>query len=84
MANDVYYVQIVKLLNDFAVLYCMANDVYCMTNNVREGCMIPVPVIVLCLSAIFVHNINSSKLHSQSVALRSQYSDHAPEVVTFH
>ena len=47
-------------------------------------CMIPVPVIVLCLSAIFVCNINSSELHFQSVALRSQYSDHAPEAVTLH
>ena len=47
-------------------------------------CTIPVPVIVLCLSAIFVHNINSSELHFQSVALRSQYSDHTPEAVTLH
>ena len=45
-------------------------------------CTIPVPVIVLCLSAIFVRNINSSELHFQSVALRSQYSDHVPEAVT--
>ena len=36
------------------------------------------------LSAIFVHNINSSKLHFQSVALRSQYSDHVLEAVTLH
>ena len=36
------------------------------------------------LSAIFVCNINSSELHFQSVALRSQYSDHAPEAVTLH
>ena len=47
-------------------------------------CTIPVPVIVLYLSAIFVRNINSSELHFQSVALRSQYSDHAPEAVTLH
>ena len=47
-------------------------------------CTIPVPVIVLCLSAIFVRNINSSELHFQSVALRSQYSDHALEAVTLH
>ena len=47
-------------------------------------CTIPVPIIVLCLSAIFVHNINSSELHFQSVALRSQYSDHTPEAVTLH
>ena len=32
--------------------------------------------------AIFVCYINSSKLHLQSVALRSQYSDPTPEVVT--
>ena len=36
------------------------------------------------LSAIFVRNINSSELHFQSVALRSQYSDHTPEAVTLH
>ena len=47
-------------------------------------CTIPVPVIVLCLSTIFVRNINSSELHFQSVALRSQYSDHVPEAVTLH
>ena len=51
---------------------------------VLRFCTIPVPVIVLCLSAIFVRNINSSELHFQSVALRSQYSDHAPEAVTLH
>ena len=50
----------------------------------RIRCTIPVPVIVLCLSAIFVRNINSSELHFQSVALRSQYSDHALESVTLH
>ena len=50
----------------------------------QEYCTIPVPVIVLCLSTIFVCNINSSELHFQSVALRSQYSDHAPEAVTLH
>ena len=49
-----------------------------------DDCTIPVPVIVLCLSAIFVRNINSSEFHFQSVALRSQYSDHAPEAVTLH
>ena len=52
--------------------------------NLLTRCTIPVPVIVLCLSAIFVHNINSFELHFQSVALRSQYSDHAPEAVTLH
>ena len=50
----------------------------------ENNCTIPVPVTVLCLSAIFVCNINSSELHSQSVALRSQYSDHVPEAVTLH
>ena len=54
---------------------------YLWTENVGY-CTIPVPVIVLYLSAIFVRYINSSKLHLQSVALRSQYSDHAPEAVT--
>ena len=49
-----------------------------------HNCTIPVPVIVLCLSTTFVRNINSSELHFQSVALRSQYSDHAPEAVTLH
>ena len=34
--------------------------------------------------AIFVHCTNSSELHLQGVALRSQYSDHAQEVVTLH
>ena len=47
-------------------------------------CTIPVSVIVLCLSTIFVRNINSSELHFQSVALRSQYSDHMLEAVTLH
>ena len=46
--------------------------------------MIPVPIIVLYLSAIFVCYINSSELHFQSVTLRSQYRDHTPEVVTLH
>ena len=49
-----------------------------------ETCTIPVPVIVLCLSTIFVCNINSSELHFKSVALRLQYSDRAPEAVTLH
>ena len=46
--------------------------------------MILVPEIVLYLSTIFVRYINSSELHLQSVALRSQYSDHVPEAVTLH
>ena len=79
-------------LNVFAILYCMADDVlkqtmYCkackkLHNSlkwVREGCTILVPVIVLyCI----VHCINSSELHLQGVALRSQYSDPTPEAVT--
>ena len=41
-------------------------------------CTIPVPVIVLyCI----VHCINSSEVHLQGVALRSQYSDPTPEAV---
>ena len=32
--------------------------------------------------AIFVCYVNSSELHLYSVALRSQYSDHALEAVT--
>ena len=59
-------------------------DKVCYTPLKDKCCTIPVPVIVLCLSAIFVCNINSSELHFQSVALRSQYSDHAPEAVTLH
>ena len=51
---------------------------------VLADCTIPVPVIVLCLSTIFVCNINSFELHFQSVALRSQYSDHTLEAVTLH
>ena len=47
-----------------------------------SNCTIPVPVIVLCLPAIFVCNINNSELHFQSVAPRSQ--DHAPEAVMLH
>ena len=76
----------------FAILYYMADDVlkhtiywkaYKKLHNslkwVREGCTIPVPIIVLyCI----VHCINSSELHLQGVALRSQYSDPMPEVVT--
>ena len=34
--------------------------------------------------AIFVCYVNSSELHPQSVALRSQYSDPTPEAVTLH
>ena len=48
-------------------------------------CTIPVPVIVLylCHTLVSSHaNLNSTELHLQSVAPRSQYSDPAPEVVT--
>ena len=31
---------------------------------------------------ILLHNLNSTELHLQGVAPRSQYSDHMPEVVT--
>ena len=31
---------------------------------------------------ILLHNLNSTKLHLQGVAPRSQYSDHVPEAVT--
>ena len=78
-------------LNVFAILYCMADDVLKLTmywktykklhNSlkwVREGCTIPVPIIVL---YYIVHCINISELHLQGVALRSQYSDSTPEVV---
>ena len=82
----------IRMFKCFAILYCMADDVlkqtmywkaYKKLHNslkwVREGCTIPVPIIVLyCI----VHCINSSKLHLQGVALRSQYSDPMSEVVT--
>ena len=35
-----------------------------------------------CAIFVFVHCINSSELHLQGVALRSQYSDPTPEAVT--
>ena len=47
--------------------------------------MIPVPVIVLylCHTLVSFHaNLNSTELHLQGVAPRSQYSDPAPEMVT--
>ena len=50
-----------------------------------EACTIPVPVIVLylCRTLVSFHtNLNSTELHLQGVAPRSQYSDPAPEVVT--
>ena len=48
--------------------------------------MIPFPVIVL-LSMLYTcnilpHKLNSTKLHHQGVAHRSQYSDHMLEAVT--
>ena len=46
--------------------------------------MIPVPIIVLYLCHVLVPNLNSTELHLQGVALRSQYSDPMPEAVTLH
>ena len=50
------------------------------------SCMILVPVIVLYLCrtlvSSFTTNLNSTKLHLQGVAPRSQYSDPTPEAVT--
>ena len=46
--------------------------------------MIPVPIIVLCLCHILVPNLNSTELHPQGVAPRSQYSDPMLEAVTLH
>ena len=48
--------------------------------------MIPVPIIVLYLCrtlvSSFTTNLNSTELHLQGVAPRSQYSDPTPEAVT--
>ena len=50
------------------------------------SCTIPFPVIVLLFMSytcnILLHNFNSTELHQQGVAPRSQYSDHMPEAVT--
>ena len=46
--------------------------------------MIPVSVIVLYLCHVLVPNLNSTELHLQGVAPRSQYSDPMPEVVMLH
>ena len=45
------------------------------------ACTIPVPVIVLYLCHTLVSTLNSTELHLQGVAPRSQYSDPMPEVV---
>ena len=49
-------------------------------------CTIPFPVIVLLFMSytcnILPHNFNSTKLHHQGIAHRSQYSGHTPEAVT--
>ena len=45
-------------------------------------CTIPVPIIVLYLYRTLVSNLNSTELHLQGVAPRSQYSDPMPEAVT--
>ena len=42
----------------------------------------PVPVIVLYLCRTLVSNLNSTELHLQGVAPRSQYSDPVLEAVT--
>ena len=47
-----------------------------------KGCTIPVPVIVLYLCRTLVSSLDSTELHLQGVAPRSQYSDPTPEVVT--
>ena len=51
-----------------------------------EYCTIPVPIIVLYLCrtlvSSFTTNLNSTELHLQGVAPRSQYSDPAPEAIT--
>ena len=70
--------------SDTTVEFLHGQEMAYLDTRPKGLCTIPVPVIVLCLSAIFVCNINSSKLHFQSVALRSQYSDHMPEAVTLH
>ena len=47
--------------------------------------MIPVPIIVLylycTLVSSFTTNLNSTELHLQGVAPRSQYSDPTPEAI---
>ena len=52
--------------------------------NDKHTCTIPVPVIVLYLCHVLVPNLNSTKLHLQGVAPRSQYSDPMLEAVTLH
>ena len=44
-------------------------------------CTIPVPVIVLYLCHTLVSTLNSTELHFQGIAPRSQYSDPTPEAV---
>ena len=52
----------------------------------QDRCTILVPVIVLYLCrtlvSSFTTNLNSTELHLQGVAPRSQYSDPVPEAVT--
>ena len=45
-----------------------------MHNPISHNCAI--------IHVVQPHNHNSTELHQQGVAPRSQYSDHAPEVVT--
>ena len=46
-------------------------------NPVSRNCA----VSMLYTYIVLLHNLNSTKLHLQGVAPRSQYSDHAPEAV---
>ena len=70
-----------------------AGNIFCMYKSLYMIFDCQVTVIVLaytvivhdpgsCNCAIFVCYINSSELHLQSVALRSQYSDPTLEAVT--
>ena len=47
-----------------------------------KSCTILVPIILLYLCRTLVSNLNSTELHLQGVAPRSQYSDPMPEAVT--
>ena len=52
----------------------------------QDPCTIPFPVIVLLFMSytcnILPHKLNSTELHQQGVAPRSQYSDGALEAAT--
>ena len=74
--------------NNMVHLVVFVKDSVTLLNIVlRENmCMILVPIIVLYLCrtlvSSFTTNLNSTKLHLQCVAPRSQYSDPTPEAVT--